>query len=154
MELFSHNQQSLMRSLNKFLRKAEIVTKENPLVVGSHVRFHGNWWGCKDEAEYTGFCIGGHKGSRGPALLVAFEDRELTHKLMPGRWYEPNVFGYVVAHKGNHKTPQEPVYAHIVDWQCILEVKNGEGDLLMMLTSDNPHIREIAKLLHEEKEDE
>lgn len=152
MELFAHNQKSLMRSLNKFLRKAGLVTKEDPLLVGSHVRFHSSWYGCIESKEYTGFCIGGHKGSRGPALLIAFEDHELTHRLMPGRWYEPNMFGYIVAPKGSRKAPEDPIYAHIIDWQYVLEVRNGEGDLLTMLTSDNPHIRNIAKLFHGGKE--
>lgn len=145
------DQKGLFRSLNKFLRKKGLVTKEDPLRYGSYVRIIPGAEEIEDDEslddfkDYYGYCAGAHRGSRGPALLVAFEDKQLTDIELPRRRWDAGPFGYFTTNN------MEKIWVHLVDWQHIFEVTNEGYDYPEMLTSHSVAIQQIAKELYNEE---
>lgn len=147
-QLDTKKQESLFRSLNKKLRKNGILSDGQILEYGSYVIIDTRPIWKDDDNKDTGYCVGAHKGSRGPALLVAFDD-PATQELMSACTFVEARFGYVV---GSYKKWKgKKVYVHLVDWQDICKVEKKVDDFYTMLTDDNPAIRLLGKQRFEDR---
>lgn len=131
-------QAALYRSINRFLRKKNIIDQTNPLKFGSFVHIQPWYrWGPKEGYPSSYGYVGGmRRGSKGPAILL------LTEEVI-----DLSVPGLTVDWKDNHRVE------HLVDWCWIKSVSN-EHDIHILLTSKHAQIQQLGvELLKQGKTD-
>jgi len=116
-------QASLYRSINRFLRKKDIVGLHNPLEFGSIVTIK------RQDEEHVGYVGGMRHGTKGPAILF-FTDT-LLFVSIPGLTVD-----------WDYKIKVE----HLVDWCWITTVSN-ERDIHLLLTSSHKTIQHLGVVL-------
>lgn len=132
-----------LRSVNKFLLKKGIVTRETPLTIGQYIKAARLDF---TDQFVTGYLAGFKKGSKGISILLALDKEEDIYELTntAGGYFSSSMNGYPAPNK------RENSFLLQVDWQTIIEVKTPEYDFPAMLTSSNLYIRELAKRIHQE----
>jgi hypothetical protein len=137
----SDQKRNHLRSVNKFLLKKGIVTREIPLSIGQYIKAARLDF---TDQFVTGYLAGFKKGSKGISILLALDKEEDIYELTntKGGYFSSSMNGYPPPGK------RENSFLLQVDWQTIVEVKTPEYDFPMMLTSSSLYIRDLAKRIH------